>query len=292
MSLFFCISIAPVTGVYSDWSHWSSCSATCGGGTQERTRKCSFPKDTQGGVDCSSLGPSLETRECNALLCPGMSINKLIVKNKQIIEQKNQTKECQLSCSLFLFLLEFSSIYFISFAEDGGYSVWSDWSDCDVTCGGGLTQRYRTCNSPSPTNGGRDCAAVGLGPAMESKACNLISCPRKWEDMNPFFNLSMRKLFLDWIFVSSFNQMMAATLIGPAGHSATKPVERVPGTGHDPAPIPLLLTVDTTARGSGATERCHHVMMVRVKVRKVSLLKVMLKIQSWNNCFRLWGRLR
>lgn len=66
--------------------------------------------------------------------------------------------------------------------------------------------------------------------------------------------------------------MMAATLIGPAGHSATKPVGRVPGTGHDPAPIPLLLTVDTTARGSGATERCPHVMMVRVKVRKVSLL--------------------
>lgn len=74
--------------------------------------------------------------------------------------------------------------------------------------------------------------------------------------------------------------MMAVTLIGPAGHSVTKPVGRVPGTGHDPAPIPLLPTVDTTARGLGATERCHHVMMVRVKVRKVSLLKVMLKIQS------------
>lgn len=64
-------SIAPVTGVYSDWSHWSRCSASCGGGTQERTRKCFFSKEAQGGVDCSSLGPSLETRECNALLCPG-----------------------------------------------------------------------------------------------------------------------------------------------------------------------------------------------------------------------------
>ena len=98
MSLFFCISIAPVTGVYSDWSHWSSCSATCGGGTQERTRKCSFPKDTQGGVDCSSLGPSLETRECNALLCPGMSINKLIVKNKQ---NKQQNANSLVHCSCF-----------------------------------------------------------------------------------------------------------------------------------------------------------------------------------------------
>ena len=57
--------------MYSDWSHWSVCSASCGGGTQERTRKCSFPKDAKGGVDCSTLGPSLETRECNVLMCPG-----------------------------------------------------------------------------------------------------------------------------------------------------------------------------------------------------------------------------
>ncbi|XP_068700145.1 uncharacterized protein [Montipora foliosa] len=122
---------APVTGVYSDWSHWTQCSASCGGGTQERMRKCFFPKDAKGGVDCSSLGPSLETRECNALLCP----------------------------------------------EDGGYTRWSDWSECDVTCGGGLMQRYRSCSNPSPANGGRDCAAMGLGSAIESKACNLISCP-------------------------------------------------------------------------------------------------------------------
>ncbi|KAJ7393209.1 Semaphorin-5A [Desmophyllum pertusum] len=122
---------APVTGVYSDWSHWLSCSATCGGGTQERTRKCTFPKETKGAVDCSSLGPRWKLENANALLCP----------------------------------------------EDGGYTEWSDWSGCDVTCGGGLSQRYRTCNSPAPSFGGRDCAATGLGAAMESKACSLISCP-------------------------------------------------------------------------------------------------------------------
>ena len=66
------------------------------------------------------------------------------------------------------------------FAEDGGYSDWSDWSTCDVTCGGGLMQRYRSCNSPAPSNGGRDCAAIGLGASMESKACNIMSCPCKF----------------------------------------------------------------------------------------------------------------
>ena len=81
----FCWLTAPVTGVYSDWSHWLPCSATCGGGTQERTRKCSFPKDAKGGVDCSSLGPSLETRECNALLCPGMlQIDHVVVNHRKM----------------------------------------------------------------------------------------------------------------------------------------------------------------------------------------------------------------
>ena len=97
-------SIAPVTGVYSDWSHWSQCSASCGGGTQERTRKCFFSKEAQGGVDCSSLGPSLETRECNALLCPGkrtilpcckrMERGVLQMKFRKSRESKNKAFQC------------------------------------------------------------------------------------------------------------------------------------------------------------------------------------------------------
>ena len=74
----------------------------------------------------------------------------------------------------------FSNAFLFSwFTEDGGYSKWSDWSACDVTCGGGVMQRYRTCDSPAPSNGGRDCATKGLGPTMESKACSLVACPRK-----------------------------------------------------------------------------------------------------------------
>ena len=46
-------------------------------------------------------------------------------------------------------------------------------------------QRYRTCDSPAPSNGGRDCAAKGLGPTMESKACSLVACPRKFYVLFP-----------------------------------------------------------------------------------------------------------
>lgn len=53
----------PVNG---SWTAWSQCSATCGGGKQNRT--CTDPPPAFGGADCS--GPSLQT--CNVHSCePG-----------------------------------------------------------------------------------------------------------------------------------------------------------------------------------------------------------------------------
>ncbi|XP_022780154.1 coadhesin-like [Stylophora pistillata] len=60
---------------------------------------------------------------------------------------------------------------------DGGYSDWTEFSECTVTCGGGVHQRTRDCNNPAPDNGGQNCER--LGPAMESEQCNVKSCPTK-----------------------------------------------------------------------------------------------------------------
>ena len=56
---------------------------------------------------------------------------------------------------------------------DGGYSVWSDWSECSATCGGGTQSRYRTCTNPAPAYGGADCS----GPASETRTCAENECP-------------------------------------------------------------------------------------------------------------------
>ncbi len=38
---------------------------------------------------------------------------------------------------------------------DGVWGSWAPWSPCSSTCGAGLRQRTRRCDSPPPSNGGR-----------------------------------------------------------------------------------------------------------------------------------------
>lgn len=61
-------AIARINGDWSGWSAWSTCTETCGGGTQTRTRTCTSPAPFCGGADCAGV-PS-ETRDCNTNLCP------------------------------------------------------------------------------------------------------------------------------------------------------------------------------------------------------------------------------
>lgn len=71
---------------------------------------------------------------------------------------------------------------------NGGWSVWSWWSSCSQTCGGGMMSRTRTCNLPFPKNGGKEC----VGVPTESKSCSVEDCPGSglvyrwygcWEDI-------------------------------------------------------------------------------------------------------------
>jgi len=56
-----------VDGVWSRWSDWSECSATCGGGIRIQTRNCIPP--LYGGEWCK--GSNVSTEECNLDACIG-----------------------------------------------------------------------------------------------------------------------------------------------------------------------------------------------------------------------------
>ena len=53
---------------WSQWSQFATCSVTCGGGTEERSRTISVPAQN-GGTECA--GNDTESQECNTDACPG-----------------------------------------------------------------------------------------------------------------------------------------------------------------------------------------------------------------------------
>ena len=54
-------------GTWLPWTTWTTCSATCGGGGQQRERRCDGV--LHGGQNCT--GPSSQSRTCNQHECPG-----------------------------------------------------------------------------------------------------------------------------------------------------------------------------------------------------------------------------
>ena len=72
-------------------------------------------------------------------------------------------------------------------AVHGGWTPWSQWTECDVTCGTGLKQRVRACTNPSPKNGGHLCT----GKVTQAVPCT-EDCLGKEKALNqsiPFWNL-------------------------------------------------------------------------------------------------------
>ncbi|CAB3998077.1 Hypothetical predicted protein [Paramuricea clavata] len=58
---------------------------------------------------------------------------------------------------------------------NGGYSSWNLSSQCNVTCGQGKEILRRSCNNPTPKNGGRNCTV--LGKDVEYRICKKQLCP-------------------------------------------------------------------------------------------------------------------
>ncbi|MEE6517828.1 hypothetical protein FKM82_028335, partial [Ascaphus truei] len=68
--------------------------------------------------------------------------------------------------------------------ENGDWSVWSQWSQCSVTCGKGTWERRRVCDNPAPI-----CGGVCLGDEKELSVCDTQQvCPThgEWGSWKPW----------------------------------------------------------------------------------------------------------
>ncbi|XP_062608445.1 coadhesin-like [Saccostrea cucullata] len=174
-----------VDGGWSSWGEWSTCSLTCGSGGKSRERSCTNPSPKYGGADCS--GESEETVPCNIQGCPavdggwsswgewstcsltcgsgGKSRERSCTNpspqygGADCSEESEETVPCNTQgCPV-----------------NGGWGPWGPWSTCSRPCGGGNKHISRSCNNPSPQNGGTDCG----GPARVWMICNRQACTRK-----------------------------------------------------------------------------------------------------------------
>uniref|UniRef100_W5KPK0 Adhesion G protein-coupled receptor B3 n=1 Tax=Astyanax mexicanus TaxID=7994 RepID=W5KPK0_ASTMX len=173
-----------------EWSQWSSCSVTCGQGSQVRTRTCVSPY----GTHCS--GPLRESRVCNNTApCPVHGVweewspwslcsftcgrghrtrTRLCTPpqhgGRACDGPETQSKLCNIAlCPV-----------------DGQWQEWSAWSDCSVTCANGTQQRKRQCSAAA--HGGSECR----GHWAESRECHNPECTAngQWNPWGPWSGCS------------------------------------------------------------------------------------------------------
>ncbi|KAI5087908.1 adhesion G protein-coupled receptor B3 isoform X2 [Silurus meridionalis] len=172
-----------------EWSQWSSCSVTCGQGSQVRTRTCVSPF----GTHCS--GPLRESRVCNNTApCPvhgvweewspwslcsftcgrGHRTRTRVCTPPQHGGRNCDGPETQSKlCNIALCPV------------DGQWQEWSAWSDCSVTCANGTQQRKRQCSAAA--HGGSECR----GHWAESRECHNPECTAPYEICPEDYAVSM-----------------------------------------------------------------------------------------------------
>uniref|UniRef100_A0A665VKH1 SCO-spondin n=1 Tax=Echeneis naucrates TaxID=173247 RepID=A0A665VKH1_ECHNA len=146
--------------IWSSWSSWASCSVSCGQG--QRTRYRSLVPENEG-TDCQF--EEVQHKSCDPGPCPPLCLHdnqELTVGDSWL---QGECKQC--TCTP-----EGDYCQNIDCRVDGGWTPWSVWSDCSVTCGQGTQVRTHACINPPPRNNGSYCS----GSAKEIQECHAPPC--------------------------------------------------------------------------------------------------------------------
>uniref|UniRef100_A0A3Q4HY63 Uncharacterized protein n=1 Tax=Neolamprologus brichardi TaxID=32507 RepID=A0A3Q4HY63_NEOBR len=179
---------------WSAWTPWGHCSVSCGAGLQSRYRFCSSPRPSGRGLPCT--GPHHEDQVC--IIAPKRHVFNVMrwlfpgdggwcewsewTPCSRTCGAESVTRYRSCSCpepeaggepcsgEQEVHILQCQSVP--GCHVDGGWSQWGAWTECSLSCGGGVKFRRRLCDNPSPQSGGRGC----LGDAEQQRDCNTHLC--------------------------------------------------------------------------------------------------------------------
>ena len=148
---------------WSDWSKFTSCSATCGDATKKRSRKC------QNGDDC--IGQSDNVQQCNLKPCSSWSHWSDYGACSVTCGSGSQSRsrKCQNGNDCAGEMVETKQC---KSRECPKWSDWSKFSPCSATCGGGEKMKSRSCV------GGNSC----VGDSVITQKCNEQECLVPFEE--------------------------------------------------------------------------------------------------------------
>ncbi|XP_035691257.1 coadhesin-like [Branchiostoma floridae] len=186
-----------VHGGWSDWTEYTTCSVVSGTGKRLRTRTCTNPVPAGGGNDCD--GANYEVLECSGDTCNAgdyewstwsdytacsvtCGSNGVMTRTRTCTcsTTGNPADNATESCGGDSEERTDCTVTTAPCPQHGGWSSWSNWTSCPVTCGGGQLWRERECNDPAPANGGDDCT----GNSHETANCAIADCPSMTTDMD------------------------------------------------------------------------------------------------------------
>ena len=73
---------------------------------------------------------------------------------------------------------------------NGGWTAWSGYSPCDVTCGNGKRTRTRTCTNPAPSGGGDDCTGSSSSTALCIQPACVVKVDGGWSAWSAYGSCS------------------------------------------------------------------------------------------------------